>query len=110
MAKAIPTGEELAAAIGQALEEARLCATDIDYFCAHGIGNREYDAADMRSLKIVAGERAYSIPTSSIKGTTGQPFAAGGAWQTTAACMTLQTGIIAPGTDGTCRYGACELA
>lgn len=109
MAKAIPTGEELAAAIHQALGEAHLSATDIDYFCAHGIGNMEYDAADMRALKIVAGQRAYSIPTSSIKGTTGQPFAAGGAWQTTAACMTMQTGIIAPTRNYATPDPECDL-
>ena len=75
----------------------------------HGIGNMEYDAADMRALKIVAGQRAYSIPTSSIKGTTGQPFAAGGAWQTTAACMTMQTGIIAPTRNYTTPDPECDL-
>lgn len=96
LAKADPSGEELASAFRQALMEVRLSPDDIDYVCAHGIGNPEYDAADMRAIKLVLGDRAYNIPVSSIKGATGQPFAAGGPWQTVAACMTLETGIVPP--------------
>lgn len=96
MAKADPSGEELATAFTEALHQAGLGPTDIDYVCAHGIGNVDYDAADMRAVKRVLGRRAYNIPVSSIKGTTGQPFAAGGPWQTVTACMTLQTGVVPP--------------
>ncbi len=109
LAKATSSGRELAEAIEQALGEARIAPTDLDYFCAHGIGNREYDAADMQALKIVLGDQAYNVPVSSIKGTTGQPFAAGGAWQATAACMTLQTGIIPPTINYHTPDPACDL-
>lgn len=109
MAKADPSGEELAIAFRQALVNARLSPTDIDYVCAHGIGNRAYDIADMQAVKLVMGERAYSVPLSSIKGTTGQPFAAGGVWQTTAACMTIETGIIAPTINYRYPDPACDL-
>ncbi len=109
LAKADPSGEELANAFRQALRESRLSPVDVDYVCAHGIGNREYDAADMRAIKLVLGERAYNIPVSSIKGTTGQPFAAGGTWQTTAACMTLQTDTIAPTINYRVPDPECDL-
>lgn len=109
MAKADPSGKELADAFNHALDEAGLSPMDIDYVCAHGIGNVEYDMADMRAVKHVMGERAYSIPISSIKGTTGQPFAAGGAWQTTAACMTLKTGVIAPTINYRTPDPECDL-
>jgi 3-oxoacyl-[acyl-carrier-protein] synthase II len=109
LAKADPSGMELADALEQALNEAHLSPMDIDYVCAHGIGNREYDAADMRAVKRVLGDRAYSVPLSSIKGTTGQPFAAGGAWQTTAACMTIQTGVIAPTVNYETPDPECDL-
>jgi 3-oxoacyl-[acyl-carrier-protein] synthase II len=109
LAKADPSGEELADALRHAISEARISPTEIDYVCAHGIGNVEYDMADMRAVKLVLGDRAYSIPVSSIKGTTGQPFAAGGAWQTTAACMTLETGIIAPTINYSVPDPECDL-
>jgi len=109
LAIADPSGKELADALKQALDQAHLTPLDIDYVCAHGIANRQYDAADMRAIKRVLGERAYSVPVSSIKGTTGQPFAAGGAWQTTAACMTMETGIIAPTINYSIPDPECDL-
>lgn len=109
LANADAGGVELAKAIRQALDEARLAPSDIDYVCAHGIANREYDVADMRALKLALGRHAYSIPVSSIKGTTGQPFAAGGAWQITAACMSLDTGIVPPTINYRHRDPDCDL-
>lgn len=91
-----PSGEELAQAFRNALLEAHLGPEDIDYVCAHGIGNVDYDRADTRAIKHVLGDRAYNIPVSSIKGTTGQPFAAGGAWQIVTACMAIETNIVPP--------------
>jgi len=91
-----PSGEELAQAFRNALVEAHLGPDDIDYVCAHGIANVDYDRADTRAVKMVLGERAYNIPVSSIKGTTGQPFAAGGAWQIVAACMAMETDTVPP--------------
>ncbi|MFP4250170.1 MAG: beta-ketoacyl-[acyl-carrier-protein] synthase family protein [Armatimonadota bacterium] len=91
-----PSGVELAYAFRQALQEAHLAPADIDYVCAHGIANLDYDRADTRAIKKVLGDRAYNIPVSSIKGTTGQPFAAGGAWQTAAACMAMRESVVPP--------------
>ncbi len=91
-----PGGEELARALRLALLEAKMSAVEMDYVCAHGIGSRDYDIAEVNALKIVLGERAYHLPVSSIKSCTGQPFAAGGAWQTVAACMAIETGIVPP--------------
>lgn len=91
-----PDGEELSRAFRQALLEAKMSADEIDYVCAHGVANREYDAAESNAVKMVMGDRAYHVPMSSIKSITGQPFAAGGAWQTVASCMALQTGIVPP--------------
>lgn len=89
-------GAELAKAFRLALLEGKVSADEIDYVCAHGISNPQYDAAETNAVKQVLGERAYHIPMSSIKGTTGQPFAAGGAWQLVCACMAMQTSIVPP--------------
>lgn len=109
LAKADPSGNELADAFTAALQEARIAPSDIDYVCAHGIGNKDYDAADMRAVKKVMGAEAYNIPVSSIKGATGQPFAAGGSWQVAAGCMTLQTGVIAPTINYSVPDPECDL-
>jgi len=91
-----PSGVELANAFRAALLDARLAPQDIDYICAHGIANRDYDMADTRAIKIVLGDRAYNIPVSSIKSTTGQPFAPSGTWQAVAACMSITTNLVPP--------------
>lgn len=91
-----PSGIELAHALCNALVEARMSAADIDYVCSHGIANVDYDKADTRALKLVLGERAYNVPVSSIKSTTGQPFAAGGVWQAVAACMAIRENLVPP--------------
>ncbi len=104
-----PSGVELARAFRFALTDSRLSSDDIDYVCAHGISNQGYDAADTRAIKIVLGERAYNIPVSSIKSTTGQPFAAGGAWQAAAACMTMQENVVAPTINYHTRDPECDL-
>ena len=91
-----PSGVELARAFRFALADSRLSPTDMDYVCSHGIGNKGYDAADTRAIKMVLGERAYNIPVSSIKSTTGQPFAPGGAWQAAAACMAIRDSVVPP--------------
>lgn len=91
-----PSGIELAQAFRQALQEAHLAPSDIDYVCSHGIANPDYDRADTRAIKMVLGEKAHNIPVSSIKGVTGQPFAAGGAWQAAAACMAIRDDLVPP--------------
>jgi len=89
-------GEELARAFRMALLQAKIAPDEIDYICAHGISNRQYDVAETNAVKAVMGERAYHVPMSSIKSMTGQPFAAGGGWQLAASCLAMESGLIPP--------------
>jgi len=104
-----PGGDELAYAFKRALLEGKVAADEVDYVCAHGISNRQYDVAETKAVKAVLGKRAYSVPMSSIKSSTGQPFAPGGAWQLAAACMSIQTGIIPPTINYRVPDPDCDL-
>ena len=104
-----PSGDELAVAFRRALLAGKVSADDIDYICAHGISNRQYDIAETEAVKQVMSRRAYNVPMSSIKSTTGQPFAAGGAWQLAASCMTLQTSLIPPTINYRVPDPQCDL-
>ncbi len=104
-----PTGEELAYAFRSAMLEGKVAPDEIDYVCAHGISNRQYDTAESQAVKIALGERAYNVPMSSIKSSTGQPFAAGGSWQLAAACMSIQTGFIPPTINYQVPDPDCDL-
>ncbi len=104
-----PSGEELAHAFAAALRCGKVGTEEIDYVCAHGIGNREYDIAETQAIKMVLGPRAYSIPVSSIKSTTGQSFGAGSAWQLVSSCMTLATGVVPPTINYRVPDPNCDL-
>lgn len=103
------TGDELALAFRQALLEGKVSVDEIDYICAHGISNRQYDVAETRAVKQVMGEQAYHVPMSSIKSMTGQPFAAGGGWQIAASCMAIETGLIPPTINYRVPDPDCDL-
>ncbi len=109
MIAAQASGEELARAFEAALLCGKVGPEQIDYICAHGIGTREYDIADTNAIKKVLGQRAYNVPVSSIKSSTGQAFAAGGAFQVVSACMTLATGMIPPTINYRVPDPACDL-
>ena len=96
MVISIPTGEEFAHALKGAMAMARISPTDVDYACAHGIGNQQYDLADTRGLKIALGDHAYRIPVSSFKPISAQPFSAAPAMQMAAASMIFATDTVLP--------------
>jgi 3-oxoacyl-[acyl-carrier-protein] synthase II len=103
------TGVELAHALQQALLQAKLSPLDLDYLCAHGVGSMPYDIAETNAFKLALGDRAYNIPVSSIKSTTGQPFSPGGAWQLISSCMTLETGLVPPTINYQVPDPECDL-
>jgi 3-oxoacyl-[acyl-carrier-protein] synthase II len=109
MVIAKPTGEELAEAFRVAMAEARIAPSDIDYVCSHGIGNRQYDEADTRALKMALGDHAYRIPVSSIKPVTGQAFAAAGGMQAIAALMAMAENIVPPTLNLDTPDPTCDL-
>jgi 3-oxoacyl-[acyl-carrier-protein] synthase II len=81
----------------------------IDYICAYGPGHPILDAAEVRYIKEVFGERAYSMPISSIKGVTGNPLAAGGPLQVAACALSLRDQIIPPTTNYELPDPDCDL-
>jgi 3-oxoacyl-(acyl-carrier-protein) synthase len=81
----------------------------IDYINAHGVGLRDYDAAETAAIKATFGQHAYNIPVSSIKSMIGQPFSAGGSLQIVASCLTLRHGRIPPTINYDTPDPACDL-
>jgi 3-oxoacyl-[acyl-carrier-protein] synthase II len=92
-----------------ALANAGRSENDIDYISAYGPGHPILDAAEVRYIKEVFGERAYSIPISSIKGVTGNPLAAGGPLQLAACALSFRDQLIAPTTNCDSPDPDCDL-
>ncbi len=89
-------GSGLRDSMRMALANARCGTSDIDYISAYGPGDPMLDAAEVQYIREVFGERAQSIPVSSIKGVTGNPLAAGGPLQIAACALAARDQIIPP--------------
>jgi 3-oxoacyl-[acyl-carrier-protein] synthase II len=103
------SGSDMARVMEIAMYQSHLPKSRIDYINAHGVGLRDYDAAETAAIKAVFGEQAYNIPVSSIKSMIGQPFSAGASLQIVASCLTLQHGRIPPTINYDTPDPACDL-
>jgi 3-oxoacyl-[acyl-carrier-protein] synthase II len=92
-----------------ALANAGRTAEDVDYISAYGPGHPALDAAEVRYIKEVFGDRAYSIPISSIKGVTGNALAAGGPFQLAACALSFRDQMIAPTANYEIADPDCDL-
>ena len=92
----VPEGTGSARAIQAALAEAGLSPDAVDHINAHAASTPAGDVAEAAAIKLVFGERAATIPVTSIKGAVGHCMAASGAIETVAAVMTLIEQCIPP--------------
>ena len=92
----IPEGTGAARAIAAALADAALPPSAVDHVNAHAASTPAGDLAEAAAIKHVFGERASTIPVTSIKGAVGHCMAASGAIETVAAVMTLVDQRIPP--------------
>lgn len=102
-------GSGLVDSMRLSLANASHAERDIDYISAYGPGHPVLDAAEVRYIKEVFGERAYSIPISSIKGITGNPLAAAGPLQLAACALSFRDQIIAPTANCDLPDPECDL-
>jgi beta-ketoacyl-acyl-carrier-protein synthase II len=104
-----PGGEQLAASLTLALQDARIEPEQVDYISAHGSSTSQNDINETAAYKRVFGKRAYSVPMSSLKSLVGHALSAANAIETVAAVMTLQDGQIHPTINHDMRDPACDL-
>lgn len=90
------TGEAPARAVVNAIKDAGIEATDIDYVNAHGTSTQLNDAGETKALKIALGEHAYKVAISSTKSMIGHLLGAAGAVEAIATLLTINRGIIHP--------------
>ena len=103
------TVASLEAAVRSALRVAGVDASEIDYISTHGGGVPKQDRGETAAYKEIFGRLAYNIPISSIKPVTGNPFAAGGALQVVAGCLTLAEQFLPPTLNLDVPDAACDL-
>jgi len=92
----VPGAECMSAVMRQALEEAQLDPSKIDYVSAHGAGTRLGDLSETRAIKNVFGSHAPNLPISSTKSMHGHAMGASGALSIIVCIEAMRAGWIPP--------------
>jgi 3-oxoacyl-[acyl-carrier-protein] synthase II len=87
-------GAGAAISMKNAMENAGLQLTDINYINAHGTSTYLNDKSETAAIKTVFGEQAYKIPISSTKSMTGHLLGASGAVEAVFSILAIREGII----------------
>jgi 3-oxoacyl-(acyl-carrier-protein) synthase len=88
-----PAGAGLQRAIGRALRDAGVGATDIDYVNAHGTSTPVGDRAEAIALKAVFNVTGARPNVSSTKGLTGHPLSLAGAMEAAFCVLAMKEGF-----------------
>jgi 3-oxoacyl-[acyl-carrier-protein] synthase II len=96
------SGKSLARAATQALLDATLAPTQVDFVSVHGTGTSFNDAAEAAALRLVFGARAPELPLHAFKTVVGHTLGAAAALESLAAVSALQNQVTpasnSPGT------------
>ncbi|WP_109033053.1 beta-ketoacyl-[acyl-carrier-protein] synthase family protein [Streptomyces rubrogriseus] len=104
-----PDGAEMAAAIGSALDQARLDPTDLDYVNAHGSGTKQNDRHETAAFKESLGAHAYQVPVSSIKSMVGHSLGAIGSIEVAATALAIEHHVVPPTANYSSPDPLCDL-
>jgi 3-oxoacyl-[acyl-carrier-protein] synthase II len=95
-----PDGRGAVAAVRQALSDAGLPATAVDFVNAHGTGTPLNDTAEWQALSTVFGDRAAALPVAAPKGSVGHLLGAAGALEAVATVLSLLHRQVHPAPAG----------
>lgn len=91
-----PEGEGAAQAMSLALQEAGIQPNQIDYINLHGTSTLIGDIAEVKAIKKVFGEYAYSMNLTSSKSMTGHLLGATGAVEAVISLLSIQNQLVTP--------------
>ena len=91
-----PEGLGASNAMRNALEDAGMDATEIDYVNVHGTSTPLGDIAETKAIQNVFGDHAYNLNISSTKSMTGHLLGAAGAVEAVASILAISKGIVPP--------------
>lgn len=89
-------GAGAAICMRNALEDAGMQVSDINYINAHGTSTLLNDKSETDAIKTVFGQLAYNVPTSSTKSMTGHLLGAAGGLEAVICVKTLEDEILPP--------------
>lgn len=83
-------------AMQRAAQRADIGLDSVDYVCGHGTGTQANDEMEVKALRLAFGDRAPSVPLSSIKPMIGHTLGAAGAIEAAASILALRDGCLPP--------------
>jgi len=102
-------GEEVAATIRLALEDAAVSPAQVDYINAHATSTQIGDAVEVKAIRQVFKGRAEKIAVNATKSLIGHTLGAAGAIGALACSLTIETGHIHPTVNYDDPDPACAL-
>jgi 3-oxoacyl-[acyl-carrier-protein] synthase II len=91
-----PEGLGVILVLNNALEDAGLQPTDIDYINVHGTSTPLGDVAELKAIQHVFGDHAYTMNISSTKSMTGHLLGAAGAIEAVATILSVYHDTVPP--------------
>lgn len=91
-----PAGSGAAQAMRNALRDAKIEPTEMDYINAHGTSTPLGDKAETQAMKAVYGDHAYNLSVSSTKGCLGHALGASGGIEMILTLLAIQNDTVPP--------------
>ena len=91
-----PEGLGITKVMEQALAEANVKPSEVDYVNTHGTSTPLGDVGEIKAIQKVFGEHAYKMSISSTKSMTGHLLGAAGAIEAIACLLAINEGVIPP--------------
>jgi 3-oxoacyl-[acyl-carrier-protein] synthase II len=96
-------------AMSQALENAGVLPTEVEYINAHGTSTPLNDKIETLAIKRLFGDYAYRVPISATKSMVGHGLGAAGAIEALASVRTITDGVIHPTINYEVPDPECDL-
>jgi len=91
-----PDGAGIIQVMYNALEDASISASDVDYINTHGTSTPLGDLGEIKAIQKVFGDHAYAMNISSTKSMTGHLLGAAGAIESIACLMAINQYVVPP--------------
>ncbi len=91
-----PEGKGAIISMREALADAEIEATEVDYLNAHGTSTTLGDLAELTAVQALFGDHAYKMNISSTKSMTGHLLGATAAIEALACIMAIERGVVPP--------------
>ena len=103
------TGREQSRTMREAMRASSITPDEVDYINAHGTGTPLNDKVETMAIKDALGQKAYSVPVSSVKSMVGHCLGSAGAIEAVASVLSIKHGFVPPTANYGERDEACDL-